>query len=135
MLEDHPALDERIVLPRGWLKSPSGVLKLRRRLRSIGFDLAIDAQGLTKSAVVAWLSGAKRRIGFGGRWGRELSPWLNTETIDAGDVHAVERHLRVLEPLGITPPAAVRFGVADRPADREAAEAIVARRAAWPALC
>ena len=89
LLQGHEALDELIVLPRGWLKSPRQIWQLRRRLRACRFDLALEAQGLTKSAVAAWLSGAKRRIGFGGRWGRELSPWLNTELVDAADRHAV----------------------------------------------
>ena len=71
-------------------------------------DVVVDAQGLSKSALAAWLSGAKRRIGYGGRWGRELSPWLNTELVDPGDLHAVDRSLRLLEPLGIQSPA-VRF--------------------------
>src|SRR5580704_8472319 len=50
LLEGHPAIDERIVLPRGWLRSPAKVLQLRRRLKMLAFDTAIDAQGLTKSA-------------------------------------------------------------------------------------
>ena len=32
--------------------------------------------------MVAWLSGAPRRIGFGDAKGRELSRWLNTELVD-----------------------------------------------------
>src|SRR5208283_3098352 len=76
LIEGHPAIDERIVLPRGWLRSPAGVWRLRKQLKDLAFDTAIDAQGLTKSAAVAWLSGAKRRIGMGGRWGREISRWL-----------------------------------------------------------
>ena len=70
---------------------------------------------MTKAAVAAWLSGAKRRIGFGGQWGRELSPWLNTELVDASDRHAVLRNLALLEPLGIHAPA-VRFQVPRPPA-------------------
>ena len=93
LLRGHEALDELIVLPRGWLKSPRAVWRLRRRLRAARFDVALEAQGLIKAAIAAWLSGAKRRIGFGGRWGRELSPWLNTELVDASDLHAVQRNL------------------------------------------
>jgi lipopolysaccharide heptosyltransferase I len=124
VLEGHPALDHRIVLPRGWLRSPSTVWRLRRQLRSLRFDVAIDAQGLTKSAVAAWLSGARRRIGLGGRWGRELSPWLNTERVEADDLHAVDRSLRLLRPLGIESPE-VRFDVPDPPSAAAAADAIV----------
>src|ERR1043166_5718914 len=35
-----------------------------RRLRASPFDLAIDFQGLLKSALIAKLSGAPRRVGF-----------------------------------------------------------------------
>ena len=126
LLEGHETLDELIVLQRGWLKSPSSVWRLRRRLRAMHFDLAIEAQGLTKAAVAAWLSGVKRRIGFGGIWGRELSPWLNTELIDTDGLHAIDRNLRLLRPLGIDSPA-VRFQVPDSPASRAAAESIVHR--------
>ncbi len=73
LLRGHQAIDELIALPRAVLKSPRAVWELRRRLRAMKFDLAIDAQGLTKSAIVARLSAAKRRIGFGNPWGRELS--------------------------------------------------------------
>ena len=124
LLDGHAALDHRIVLPRGWLRSPTTVWRLRRQLRELRFDVAIDAQGLTKSAVVAWLSGARRRIGLGGTWGRELSPWLNTERIEADDLHAVDRGLRLLRPLGIESPE-VRFEVPDPPAAGAAADAIV----------
>ncbi|MFZ5829503.1 MAG: glycosyltransferase family 9 protein, partial [Planctomycetota bacterium] len=91
------------------------------RLRFARFDLAIDAQGLTKSAVVAWLSGARRRIGFGRPWGRELSRLLNNECVDTTRPHAVDRNLELLRPLGIETPA-VRFDVPERPSDRVAAE-------------
>jgi ADP-heptose:LPS heptosyltransferase len=73
---------------------------------------------------VAWLSGAKRRIGFGGAWGRELSPWLNTELVGADGLHAVDRHLLLLGPLGIQS-LAVRFDVPEGPAEAAAAQAIV----------
>jgi ADP-heptose:LPS heptosyltransferase len=53
LLRNHPALDELIAVPRKWLKSPNTVLNLRRQLRALKFDVAIDMQGLTKSAVAA----------------------------------------------------------------------------------
>ena len=143
LLRGHEALDELIVLPRGWLKSPRMIWQLRCRLRASRFDVALDAQGLTKSAVAAWLSGCKRRIGFGGRWGREFTPWLNTELIDAADRHAVLRCLALLEPLGIRQPT-VRFQVPRRHEDVAAVEgvlrqfglgeslAVIAVGAGWP---
>ena len=124
LLSGHAAIDERIVLPRGWLKSPVGVWRLRKKLRAFAFDTAIDAQGLSKSAIVAWLSGAKQRIGMGGRWGREISRWLNNRLVDTDGLHAIERGLMLLSPLGIESPT-VQFKVPDAQSDREAADAIL----------
>jgi len=124
LLEGHPAINEPIRLRRGWLKSPRGVWRLRQHLRLREFDVALEAQGLTKAAILARLSGARRRIGFGNPWGRELSRWLNTEIVHTGNVHVVERNLRLLEPLGIESPR-VRFDLPEQPSDRRTAEAIL----------
>lgn len=126
LLRGHEALDELITLPRGWLKSPATVWRLRRRLRAMRFDTSIDAQGLTKAAIIAWLSGARRRIGLGDPWGRELSRWLNTELVDTSAEHAVDRTLQLLLPLGIDP-SEVRFQVPEHPEDGAAAEEMIRR--------
>lgn len=124
LLQGHPALDELIVLPRGWLKSVGGVLRLRRRLRAARFDVALDVQGLTKSALLAWLSGAPRRIGYAGAAGRELSQWLNNELVETTGPHMIDRYVQLLRPLGIESPE-VRFDLPEHEADRAAAEQIV----------
>src|SRR5580698_93646 len=92
LLAGHPALDELIVVPRRWLKSPRAVLDLWRRLHG-RFDVSIDIQGLTKSAVAAWLSGAPVRIGLAAPAGRELSPWLNNHRVAPTATHVVDRNL------------------------------------------
>lgn len=127
LLQDHKALDELIVVPRKWLKSPRAVFDLRRRLRALQFDISVDLQGLTKSAVAARLSGARRRIGFDGRDGRELSRWLNNDRLSATRTHVVDRNLELLAPLGITNPIA-RFDLDDTPSDARAAREILATR-------
>jgi len=121
LLENHEAVDELIVLQRGWLKSPSRVWRLRRQLRRLDFDVSIDPQTLTKSAIVGWLSGAKMRIGFSGKDGREFSKWLNNRLVWRTAPHVVDRYLQLLKPLGVESPKA-RFCV---PVD-EAADALVA---------
>ncbi len=124
LLQGHTALDQVIALPRGWLKSPRGVWRLRRQLHQLRFDIAVEAQGLTKAAILAWLSGARRRIGFGTPWGRELSPWFNTETAAAPGPHIVERNLQLLRPLGIESPT-VRFMVPEHASDAATAEQMI----------
>ena len=116
LLASHPALDHVITVPRQWYFSPRAILGLRRRLRELEFDVAIDLQCLTKSAVAAWLSGAPRRIGKAGQDGREFSRWLHNELVAAGGRHVVDHYLELLKPLGIEQPD-VRFDLPERVAD------------------
>lgn len=79
VVEHHPALDEVIVWDRGaWKKLlKAGRLRalwrafkaFRDRLRSRRYDFALDMQGLSRSGLVAWLSGAPLRIGLGSKEG------------------------------------------------------------------
>ncbi len=108
VLRGHPALDRLITVPRGWLRSPRAVWRLRRELRRVQPEIAIDLQGLTKSAIVSRLSGAGVRIGFARPEGRELSRVLNNRLVTTMGTHVVDRYLELLEPLGIMRPP-VRF--------------------------
>jgi len=91
LLRDHPELDEVIVWPRAqwrdlWrqrhlLTLFRTVRAFRAELRRRGFSLAIDLQGLMKSGLLAWLSGAATRIGLGSREGSQR---LMTEVLPRG---------------------------------------------------
>ncbi len=124
LIEGHRALDEMITVPRRWMRSPSECMKIHRRLRSLRFDMAIDVQSLTKSALLAWLSGARWRIGFGGAAGRELSQCLNTDLVHPTAKHMVDRYLQLLWPLGIRRVEA-RFDLPETAAEAEAARQTV----------
>lgn len=124
LLEAHPAIDHVIRAPRGWLKSPRAVLALRRELRSHRFEVAIDLQCLTKSAIAARLSGAPRRIGKAGSNGRELSKLFHNELVSVGGAHVIDHYLELLRPLGISAPA-VRFDLPERASDGLLAEQIL----------
>ncbi|OYY60559.1 MAG: lipopolysaccharide heptosyltransferase [Burkholderiales bacterium 28-67-8] len=88
LLAPNPRLDELIVWPRSewrqlwrerrFITLAQRVLALRRTLRDGRFDLVLDLQGLLKSALWSWLSGAPRRICL---IGREGSHWLATERV------------------------------------------------------
>ena len=101
LLELHPAVDELIVVPKRWAAKPSCWLPLRQRLRQQKFDVVIDPQGITKSAALGWLSGARKRIGIRGRWGRELSPWLNNCLVTTQASHVVDRSIELLAGLDL----------------------------------
>lgn len=98
-VEDHPAIDEAIVLPRGWFTRPRDVLALRRRLRPMRFDAAIDCQGLTKTALACFVSGAAVRVGLRGEHGRELSGWLNNRLVEPRTTHVTDRSLELVAAL------------------------------------
>ncbi len=109
LLEGHSALDEIIRLPHRWFEDswyrPAQFLatltQLRRQFGSRGFDIAIDVQGLTKSALTAWMSGAAHRIGFDGVDGRQQSRWINNVLVEPRSSLVVERNLELLGPLGV----------------------------------
>lgn len=143
LLDGHAALDTLLRIERKWLKSPRQVLTLRHALRRQRFDITIDIQGLTKSAVAAWLSGAPDRIGFAGHDGRELSRLLNNRRVLAEATHVIDRNLELLRPLGIVQPR-VEFQVPEPAAAARAIErwraaggcegpyAVVVPGAGWP---
>lgn len=97
----HPAIDESVVLPRGWFWSAQGVARARTALRSLRVDAAIDCQSNTKSALACWLSGAGLRVGCRGRYGAELSPVLNNRLVRPASRHLTDRSLELLGPLGV----------------------------------
>ena len=103
LLQGHCALDDMFVISKQTFKSPSQIWKLRNELQHWKPDTTIDLQGLTKSSMLAWLSGAKSRIGFNrGRFdGRELSTWFNNKLYDTETDHIVDRSLGILGLLGI----------------------------------
>lgn len=107
ILASHPHLDELILLNtrrwrRNW-KSTGEVFSFLKKCRSHRPDIAIDIQGLMKSALIAWLSGARVRIGFTGRLCKErAAALLYNKRIDASKFkHVVDMNLALLEPLGV----------------------------------
>ena len=103
LLDLVPGLDRRLVLRTRGRPAVAGWAALRRELREVPYDVALDVQGLGKSALVARLSGARRVVGFGAPFLRERwARWLHTETADPGRPrHVVDRNLGILGALGV----------------------------------
>ena len=102
LLDLVPGLDRRVVLrTRG--RTAAGWAALRRELGEVPYDVALDVQGLGKSALVARLSGARRVVGFSTPFLREpWARWLHTESADPGRPrHVVDRNLGILSALGL----------------------------------
>lgn len=101
VLAGHSAIDHLFRLPRRWLESPRAIMDLRHQLRWFAADVAIDLQGLLKSGVATWLSGARMRIGFARPVSREQAWLAYTHRVKPGAVHVVDRNCELLAPLGI----------------------------------
>lgn len=104
MVRNHSTLDEVIELERGWFTSFRGIRDARRLLQQYRFEVTIDCQGLTKSALACWLSGAPKRIGLAGRHGGELSRVLNNTLVQPVFTHVVDRSLELLIPVEVHSP-------------------------------
>lgn len=89
LIQHHPDIHEVIIWPRkiwsqhwrrGRLLALLGsVLAFRKALNARHYELVVDAQGLLKSAVLGWLSGAPRRVSFRSK---EPTSWLVGERIE-----------------------------------------------------
>lgn len=131
LLEGHPDIDALHVMPRrAWRENPlkaalGPMRELIRQVRSRDYDMAIDFQGLTKSALWTRLSGARERVGFRGQDARELSRFFYNRPIypRAQEIHVIQRNLALLRPLGVENPE-VQFRVRLPEAARLKAEAI-----------
>lgn len=110
LVADDPAIDECIVWPKKqwrallrtgrWIALAREIRGFRARLRERRFDLALDLHGLAKSAFLAWLSGAPRRIGLGAREGSGL---FVTEVVARGGDRAriSSEYLHLARHLGL----------------------------------
>lgn len=110
VLRGNPDVDELIVVRtkywrRRWnLETFREIGAIFRRIRGLSFDYVFDFQGLLKSGVIAFLSGAPNRIGFHRRDCREF---LNTLFINrkapyiGKKTHVVDKNLFLLKAVGI----------------------------------
>jgi heptosyltransferase I len=103
VLSDNPVIDEIVLFPRERFRGIAGMLTSipwSLHLRKIRPDIALDLQGLFRSALMARLSRAGRVIGISDA--REGATRLYHEVVPVirGE-HAVLRYLRILESLGL----------------------------------
>ena len=87
-IEGHPALDyihrcsrncwkQAAFHPSQWPAVAREFRALVEEVRSVGYDISVDAQGLFKTALLPWLAGVPRRVGY--RRGREFSSLFYNE--------------------------------------------------------
>ena len=105
LVRGHECLDEVITIhrlsarrPRDWWQETRRVGRLLRQRR---FDLAVDLQGRGKSALMCYLSGAPRRVGFSNKVrGMFGMRWINETVPTERGLTAVARSLHMANYLG-----------------------------------
>lgn len=118
ILEGNPDLNQAVPFDR---KTASGVASTVRKLRAAHYTCAIDFQALYKSALLAYFSGAPRRIGFASSYAREgLATLCYTETYNPRGPHKVDHNLTLAVAAGAQSPHPPRFPLSLRAEDEDA---------------
>ncbi len=106
LLEGHPHLDAIVPFDRGAFKAGTwhGVRSMGaflKQIRDHRYDLVLDMQGLLRSGVMCWATGARRRVGL--TTAREGARFAYTDTLSVPNVanmHAVDRYGLAASALG-----------------------------------
>jgi len=98
LLEGNPYIDSVMCLER---RTFAGLRKAWLDLRAARFDLAVDFQGLIKSALVAAIARPERIFGFSAAYARESpASWFYSTKVQIRSYHAVERNLDLAAAAG-----------------------------------
>jgi heptosyltransferase-1 len=117
LLEGNPYLNAVLPLPlNAWRQEPlkagswRAARELIAELRATRYDLAVDLQGLIKSASLARVTGARRRAGFETAALREpFAARLYTEQVAVSGEHVVDQNLSAVRRLVGREDGAVEF--------------------------
>lgn len=104
LLEGHPLVTHVVRVPRARALRLGTARQAIRTLREQAYDVALDFQGLWKSALWARCAGVPRILGYAPPWRREpASSFLVGEQIDLPDdiLHVIDKNLTLLRTLSI----------------------------------
>jgi heptosyltransferase-2 len=118
LFEGHPAGQRVIELPRGGPAALRGLWRVARTIRAQGFDLAVVLPNSFEAALVPWLAGIPRRVGYRTDGRR----WLLTDALPRPrripGRHQAERYLDIVRALGAGGSAELRLAVSARAEER-----------------
>lgn len=127
MLTGNPAVDQVMAYDRGIKKAPfltrlTRELDFYRRVRRERFDVVLNLTEGDRGALLALVSGARVRAGLDpldqGVTGKKKFYTHILPRVPEGNLHAVEKNLLFLEPLGLKP-TSKRVSFSFAPADRD----------------
>jgi heptosyltransferase-1 len=119
LVRGHGAVDEFLILDTTTL---GGQVSFLRELMRRRFDLAIDLQRLTKSSLIARLSGAPERLGFDRARCKEISAWFTNRKIPPNPEPGttLDQYIEFADVLGLPPsPMTWDLPVEEAPATEE----------------
>lgn len=103
LVEGHPAIDQVISIPPGQ-KLPS-FLRLLRKIRKEKYDVVIDFHGGPRASLIAFLSGAKLRIGYQLKYKGFIYDIRLPRSPKTGYLHSVENHINLVRAAGARIPS------------------------------
>jgi len=140
----HPDLSEVVPFARRDLalsklhrgQARGKMRELVRSVREPGYDLVLDCQGLARSGLLAWLTGAGTRVGHADA--REMAWAGYTQRVKHGaSEHTVDRMLDLVRAIGVEPVIDMRLHApedshGDLPADLlDAGPIVIAPTSRW----
>jgi ADP-heptose:LPS heptosyltransferase len=113
LLRGNPDINHVQIFPRGQFRglgAPGSLIPWLRQTRKLRPDLALDFQGLLRSALIGRVSGARRLLGLSDA--REGSRFFyhHIARVDRRD-HAVERYLKLAQMAGASADTPLRFAL------------------------
>jgi ADP-heptose:LPS heptosyltransferase len=110
LLRGNPDVNHVYIFPRGEFRGlgvPKSLIPWLKRTRSLRPDLALDFQGLLRSALIAKISHAKHVYGMSEA--REGSRWFYDRVAKVDRrAHAIERYIKLAELAGATVAGSLR---------------------------
>jgi lipopolysaccharide heptosyltransferase I len=117
LLQDNSDLNQVIRANRS---SAAGMIATLKTVRATRYTCVVDFQALYKSALLAFASGARRRIGFTSSYAREgLASAFYTERFNPRGPHKVDHNLTLARAAGANWQASPRFPIVVNPQDEE----------------
>jgi lipopolysaccharide heptosyltransferase I len=119
LLENHPAVHKTVIFARKklgkWWYKPAAfaeLVRLVKQLRNEKYDIVFDFQGRFRSAIFAFFSGCKQRIGIADT--QEITSLFYTKKIRQTSAHLVDYFLDMTDAIGAKK-SKVEFGLSPRP--------------------
>jgi heptosyltransferase-1 len=99
LVEGNPDLDRVIAVPAG--QDAAGFLGLIRKIRREKYDAVLDFHGGPRASRIAWLSGAKIKVGYTLKYKGFIYDIRVPRSRPEGRIHSVKNHLNLVRTLGL----------------------------------